>query len=174
MLPQTRLLAGLTCALSAAANADTIYVNGSCGDDAWTGTSSICAAPDGPKRTIQVGIDAGVNGDTVIVADGIYKGAGNKNLDFGGRAIRLRSETGPAACVINCEHVGRGFYFHNGETAAAVLEGFTIRNGNTVIWNGGAIRCVSASPTILKCVRANTVSRTGGGVRTSALAAARR
>ena len=33
----------------------TIYVNGACGDDAWTGLSPDCEAPDGPKATIQAG-----------------------------------------------------------------------------------------------------------------------
>jgi hypothetical protein len=140
----------------------TFYVNGSCGDDAWTGTSSACEAPSGPKRTIQAGIEASVNGDTVIVADGTYIGVGNKNLNYGGRLITLRSENGPAVCIIDCENDGRGFWFHSAETADAVLEGFTIRNGNVAAW-GGAILCESASPTILNCVLANNRSTDAGG-----------
>ena len=72
------------------------------------------------------------------------------------------SRSGPAACVIDCEGRGRGVRFHNSETAEAVLEGFTIRNGERV--NGGAILCRSASPTILNCVLANNQSREGGGL----------
>ncbi len=38
----------------------------------------------GDYPTIQAGIDAAVNGDEVVVADGIYTGEGNRDIDFGG------------------------------------------------------------------------------------------
>ena len=149
--------------MTAAANGQTTwYVNGDCGNDAWTGTSSVCSAPNGPKLTIQAGIDVSVNGDTVIVSDGTYMGVGNKNLDYGGRLITLQSENGPTTCIIDCENDGRGVYFHSGETADAVLDGFTIRNGN-VVENGGAILCQGARPKILNCVLSNSQALEGGG-----------
>ena len=45
----------------------TWHVDGSCGDDAWSGLSVVCQAPDGPKRTIQAGMDVAQTGDTVLV-----------------------------------------------------------------------------------------------------------
>jgi hypothetical protein len=42
--------------------------------------------------TIQSAIDDAVNGDVVIVADGIYTGAGNRDIDFLGKAITVCSE----------------------------------------------------------------------------------
>lgn len=116
--------------------------------------------------TIQAGINAAVNGDEVIVADGTYTGTGNKNLDFGGRLITVRSENGPETTIIDCEGSGRGFYFHNGETSAARLEGFTITNGNIGGFSNsyGGIWCKGSSPVITNCIISNCQAYRGGGI----------
>ena len=119
--------------------------------------------PSGPYPTIQSAIDACVDGDTVLVADGTYTGADNKNLDFGGKAITVRSQNGPAVTIIDCEDSGRGFYFHTGETTTSVVDGFTITNGSAD--KGGGIYCVGSSPTIADCtVTRNTAILYGGGI----------
>jgi len=114
--------------------------------------------------TIQAGIDAASNGDTVLVADGTYTGVGNKNLDFKGKAITVKSENGASACIIDCEGVGQGFHFYSGESADSLLSGFTITNGNGGY--GGGIDCrFSSSPTIRDCIiNGNMAQVAGGGV----------
>jgi parallel beta-helix repeat protein len=119
--------------------------------------------------TIQAAIDDASDGDEIVVADGIYIGDGNKNLDFRGKAITVRSENGPDNCIIDCENSGRGFYFHSGEDSASLVRGFTIRNGNVSgKWpqdSGGGISCISSSPTITdNVIMNNSALYSGGGI----------
>jgi len=51
-------------------------------------------------NTIPAGIEAAIDGDTVIVADGTYKGPGNRDIDFLGKAITVRSQSGPENWVV--------------------------------------------------------------------------
>ncbi|MHC4220304.1 MAG: right-handed parallel beta-helix repeat-containing protein [Planctomycetota bacterium] len=116
--------------------------------------------------SIGAAITAARRGDTVIVADGVYTGPDNRDLTFSGKDIVVRSANGPAACIIDCQLQGRAFMLVDGETRAAVIEGFTIRNGNVENSNGGGIDIgLSTSPTIRNCVfRNNTASALGGGM----------
>jgi parallel beta-helix repeat protein len=119
---------------------------------------AIINVPTTEYQTIQAGIDAAVNGDTVLVADGIYKGDANKNLDFEGKAITVISENGPFATIIDCQGDGRGFYFHSGEGQGSVVSGFTITNGKSVGISGAGIDISSSSPVI----RNNVISNNQG------------
>jgi predicted outer membrane repeat protein len=114
-------------------------------------------------RTIQRGIDLANAGFTVLAADGTYTGNGNKDLDFGGKAIHVKSENGSDVCVIDCENAGRGFYFHNSEGNTSIVEGFTIRNGDGSSYGGG-VYCDSSSPGITNCTFDNNTAGYGGGI----------
>ncbi|MBN2565439.1 MAG: hypothetical protein JXB46_06980 [Candidatus Eisenbacteria bacterium] len=106
------------------------------------------AGGGGDYTTIQEGIDAAGLCDTVVVLPGIYTGPGNRGISFGGRNLVLRSEGGRAEAIIDCERQDRGFCFIDGESAEAVVRGFTVRNGSG---SGGGIRCVNSCPTVVDC-----------------------
>ena len=113
---------------------------------------------------IQLAIWMAVDGDTILVADGTYTGAGNKDIDLEGKAITVVSENGPDFTVIDCENDGRGFYFISGEESDTWLDGFTIKNG-FVEYDGGGIYCGSSSPTITNCIiTGNRAYDYGGGI----------
>ncbi len=129
--------------------------------------------------TIQAAINAASNGDIVEVAPGTYKGEGNRNIDFRGKAITVRSADGPGVTTINCEG-RRGVYFHSGEGSNSVLRGFTITGGlvqgseipaDNARWNpspthpiGAGIFCEFSSPSIIDCVIKQCSAELGGGI----------
>jgi hypothetical protein len=120
-------------------------------------TIYITPTGSGDAPTIQAGINAADPGDTVLLSNGWFAGNNNRDLDFGGKAIVVRSESGdPNFSVIHCEgteqqpHVG--FIFDTAETADAIVEGVTIQYA----WGAG-VYCdpegltEGASPTFRNC-----------------------
>ncbi len=127
-------------------------------------TAAIIHIPE-EQPTLQAGIDVAENGDTVLAADGIYRGNGNKNLMYNGKWIVVMSKNGARRSIIDCEHEGRGVNFINNEGHDSVLRGFTIKNGNYEL-SGGGINCSGASPTIVNCIISDNSARfKGGGIR---------
>ena len=129
----------------------------------WPASAATIHVP-ADQPTIQAGIDAALDGDTVLVADGTYTGTGNRDIDFSGKAITVRSENGPASCVVDCELSGLGFQFNSGEGPDSVLQGLTIRKGYAPDdWSGG-ILCEFTSPTITGMVIEDCQGSVVGGI----------
>ncbi len=146
-----------TTALAPAALADIIHV------------------PD-EQPTIQAGIDAAQDGDTVLVAPGTYTGDGNRDISFFGKRITLRSSQGPLATTIDSEgsptELHSGFRILHNERRETIVDGFTITGGyqfgDTGGFNGGGggsgIFIQRSSPTIRNCViRGNHAAAFSGG-----------
>lgn len=109
--------------------------------------------------TIQAAIDAAVNDDSVLVADGTYA----ESINFNGKAITVVSENGPASCVIDCIPNNRGVEFSSGEDNASIFDGFTVKNAS-IEYDGGGIYIVSSSPLIMDCIiEENVIYGAGGG-----------
>lgn len=132
-----------------------------------TGAMGVVHRVPGDYLTIQDGIDAASVGDTVLVADGIYWGPGNYDLNFLGKDLVCRSENGPEHTIIDA-YPGRGFRLGNGETEASVIEGFTITRGWTEL-PGAGIYLTGVSTRIINCLivgneAGGTGAARGGGI----------
>ncbi|MHC4735386.1 MAG: choice-of-anchor Q domain-containing protein, partial [Planctomycetota bacterium] len=117
--------------------------------------------------TIQEAISRSWNGGTVWLADRFYRGQGNRDIDFLGRAITVRSENGPENCIIDPQgskyNPHRGFYLHNGEGPNSIIVGLTITNAYAN--EGGGIYCQGSSPTLINCkFNRNSAQIWGGAI----------
>lgn len=115
-----------------------------------------------PYPTIQAAINAASSGDTVLVHPGTYTEA----IDFLGKAITVRGRDGADKTIIS-----GGMQtvilvrFVSGETAASVLQGFTIA-GTEGKTGARGMEIVGASPRVLNCIfRDHIIDFQGGGAR---------
>ena len=133
--------------------------------DFVTATATVIHVP-GDYPTIQQGIDACSDGDTVLVQPGTYV----ENINFNGHNIVLGSmflTTGDnsyiSTTVIDGNGSGSVVTFENGEDNAVVITGFTIQNGFSM--EGGGIYCLSSDPTIrYNIISGNSSESDGGGI----------
>jgi parallel beta-helix repeat protein len=107
-------------------------------------------------NNIQAAINDANEHDTVVVFPGTYAGNGNRDIDFLGKAITVRSvnpnnSAVVAATIVDCngppaEH-HRAFWFQSGEDANSVVDGITISNAYRA-----AVYCSESGPTIRNCI----------------------
>jgi len=139
--------------------------------------------PSASYPTIQSGVNASHDGDTVLVADGTYSGPGNRDIDFNGKNITVTSQNGPTKTIIDCGGYAstdgsgnhRGFYIHGGEKTATI-SGFTVKNGyeNGVSGiansgSGGGIfnENIGGTITLTNCIVSGNSASDGGGISNS-------
>lgn len=122
--------------------------------------------PDGTGTyaTIQAALDAAWSGVTIVLADGVYTGEGNRDVLTLGKSVIIRSAGGdPSACIIDCQGTAqephRGFAID----ADVELRDITIAGGYQLY--GGAVSCIEASPRLIHCVLTrSTATNMGGGL----------
>ena len=137
-------------------------------------TTTVCPDGSGDYTKIQDAIVAATYGDIIELCDATYTGTGNRDIDFLGKAITVRSQSGnPQACIIDCQanavNPHRGFKFVSGEGPDSMLQGVTITNGYVPSswpdYEGGAVRIKDSSPTLINCIISDSECEgQGGGV----------
>ena len=94
-------------------------------------------------------------------------GDGNRDLDFAGRAITVRSASDdPDSCIIDCQanesDPHRGFSFQSRERDLSVVQGLTITNGYAT--QGGGVYCYHSNPTLTHCTFRTNNAYSGGAL----------
>jgi len=127
----------------------------------------------GDAPTIQAALDSAGHGDTLVLADGVFSGPGNRDLDCGGKRLTIYSESGdPDLCVIDLggseEEWHLGFVFESEYPETASLSGVTIRNGYAPVdipnYMGGALRIHRYTFDLNNCVFEGNTAFAGAAV----------
>lgn len=149
-------------------SAETIYVGASVPSD---------------YADIQSAIDGARSGDVIVISPGRYVGIGNRDIDFRGKPLTIRSmdpnDPGLVSqTIIDCNGTAdephRGFHFHTGEDCRAVVSGLTVTHGygpaedawGTPISSGGGVYCCESNPTLVNCVFVGNSASRGGAICT--------
>ncbi len=114
-----------------------------------------------PFQTLAQAMSPALDGDEIVLRDGLYTGDGNRGVAFGARLVTVRSENGPGGCVMDLEHLDRAFLVDGKPVPGVRIEGLTIANGKAD--GGGAIWASTAHAVIRNCVFRDCQSSTAGG-----------
>ncbi|MCF7919249.1 MAG: hypothetical protein K9N06_04995 [Candidatus Cloacimonetes bacterium] len=126
----------------------------------------------GDYNTIQAGINASTDGDTVLVYPGRYY----ENIDFVGTTITVGSlemTTGNRdyihSTIIDGNQTGSCVAVHNQEGEGTILRGLTLTNGIGFLEgtrrNGGGIYTSLSTIEITNCIIEFNSAKTGGGIK---------
>jgi hypothetical protein len=112
------------------------------------------------------GIAASADGESVVLLDGVYTGAGNTELDLGGKDIVVRSQNGRANCVLDGQSTHYGFKLHSNEPPTTRFDGLTFKNfvKEPYPYAGAAIEISNASATIANCAFTSCSAYYGGAL----------
>jgi hypothetical protein len=118
----------------------------------------------GDFPNLQQAIAGASSGDILDLAAGTYTGGGNRNLDFAGKALRVRAPAGPAATVLDLTGTmdDQGLIFQSGEGPGTAIQGITVRGALSQGESGMGVQCIGTSPTFTDCVFSRCAASPGG------------
>lgn len=108
--------------------------------------------------SIQTVINGAGSGDTILLLTGTY----NEQIDFQGKAITIQGAGRTLTFIDGNGVLGPMVSFVGNETRASVLRDLTVTRGVNSI-EGGGVRVVDASPTLVNCTVSDCHSSTQGG-----------
>ena len=103
---------------------------------ATTGTDSSAGLPDEPFASLARAVEVAAPGDTISIADGLYEGPSNRDVDLQGKTLVIRSASRDATAVVFDLDGANGVFFEStspDSTAGPVLEALTFRNGDRAV-----------------------------------------
>lgn len=118
------------------------------------------------QPTIQAGLNVASNSDTVLVATGIYY----ENIIWPGtNGIVLLSEFGSEETIIDGNYISNTILIGDGSSVTidttTVIDGFSIRNGNSSdSFGGSGIYANFANPIIQNCIIYNNFGESNGAI----------
>ncbi len=115
----------------------------------------------GDAPTIQTAVDLARNGDTVMIAPGVYSGSGNVDVQIRSKRISIETSGGPDVTTIDCRFSGPAFdtMEYDAIDRTTRIAGLTIRNAFS---DWGAVRA-DAPILIEDCRFIENQSRENGG-----------
>ncbi|MBD3367769.1 MAG: T9SS type A sorting domain-containing protein [Candidatus Eisenbacteria bacterium] len=134
------------------------------------GCSNYFVYPDGTGYfpTIQSAVDAAVDGATIRLADGVFSGPGNRDVNVIGKWVNIRSVSeNPTSCVIDCSDEGRAAHraltYRSSRWPACQIVGVTLTGGYQPSGNGGAVLVGDSGSVYMRdCVLAENEAARGG------------
>jgi len=118
----------------------------------------------GEYRTIQEGINAAADGDTIIIVAAPYRGLGNRDLDLESKNLVFQGVAFHPwqRPVIDCEGAGRAFSLTAANDSTTIIDAIEFTGGDAE--TGGAIDCWGASPIIRNCSFYENLATIGGAI----------
>ncbi len=123
----------------------------------------VLPAGTGPYPDLQAALTAAADGDTILLGDGVFMGAGNRNLDPGGRTLAfLSTSDDPEACIVDIagstSEERRFLADASGAGTTIAMRGIGLRNGRVTLGGGGAVLMNGGTLRITHCAFTDNAS----------------
>ena len=127
----------------------------------------VAAAPGGdgsllaPFQHLAAAFNVAADGGAISVAPGLYIGPANRNLNFAGRDLTVKSSAGWATCILDLQGTASSAFVSMGGDNKIRLQGLTVQNAGNAQYAAAAIEFENATVVIESC---RFLSHTGSAI----------